>query len=634
MDVLKQATTVPRAVITAGGLGTRMRLVTGDRIPKVLVPIAGEPIVFRQLRLLLRYGVSEVVFLAGHLADALREAVAPEAERLGMRVHVLVESSPMGTCGNLTAARELLASGPFFFLCGDIALEMDLQRLFAAHVEHNAVATMVVHPNDHPQDSDLVAVDEDSYVTAVMPRGTRPPGYYRNIVIASVYCLSPRLLDFIEPATRQDLNNDVIPRLIAAGEKVLAYNTPEYIRDVGTPKRVAEVEHEIADGVLDAMHFSRLRPAVFFDRDGVLNNELGGRGITHIDELELLPNAAQAVRTVNDAGHLAVLITNQSQVAKGFVTPKYLERIFAKLETMLGEHGAKLDRIYHCPHHPEQGFPGEVPELKIACECRKPKPGMILRAAIEMPIDLPNSCFIGDTQRDVVAAQRAGVTAYGVRTGRGCRDCTGGIQPVLMFNDALEAARFAVYGVPEAAFLAQELDSKLSARERRLLTVTVCGPQAAGKTLLAHSLARLLRRKGLTVNHVCGDDWRRFHGCEGCSIAEADTYQFIIESFAAGEPTAQTADGRPLEIAPHVNIIEGLYACPPGLRSRIDFAVYVDAHTFVIEDRLATIYRWMGKRIDYIDDAIHRVLTEEWRAVRQQIDFVDATVRLSPLSPF
>jgi D,D-heptose 1,7-bisphosphate phosphatase len=564
------------------------------------------------------------------LADALREAIEPEAKRLGLGLHFFVERVPLGTGGGLNDARAILGKEHFFFFCGDIAVEMDLERLVEAHVESAAAATLVVHPNDHPHESDLLATEEDGRVCAIMPRGMRPQGYYRNLVFGSIYCLSPRVFGYVAPNEKQDLNNDIFPRMIAAGERVFAYNTPEYLRDIGTAERLAMVDRDIASGFMESLHHSRKRPAVFFDRDGVLNVELGGRGITHIEELELIPGAAGAVRTVNDAGQLAVVITNQSQVAKGFITPKYLERIFAKLETLLGEGGAKLDRIYYCPHHPEQGFPGEVPELKIACACRKPKPGMLLRAARELRIDLAQSCFIGDTQRDVVAAHRAGVTAYGVRTGKACRDCTGGIEPVLMFDDVCEAAAFAVHGVPEAEFCVDEI-KKMGTPPRRPLTVAICGPQAAGKTTLAHAVARALRKRGIVANHICLDDLRRFHGGEGAAIADVDAYRMLFESFALGEPHAATADGRPIEVDATVNVFEGVFACPPELRPKIDYAIYVDAHDFVLEDRLATIYRWMGKRLNDVESAIASARSDEWPAVRQQIDFADATMRLAQL---
>ncbi|MBM3290475.1 MAG: HAD-IIIA family hydrolase, partial [Candidatus Hydrogenedentes bacterium] len=621
---------ITSAVIAAGGLGTRMRSVTGGRLPKALLPVAGDPLAFRQMRLLRRYGVEDVVFLAGHLAETLREAVAPEAKRLGLGLHFLIEQGPLGDAGGLHNARALLGKEHFFFLAAG-AIDMDLERLVEVHIESAAAATLVVHPVARPHESDLIAAEEDGRVTAIMPKASRPPGFYRNLAPCPVYCLSPRVFDYVTPNAQQDLLADALPRMIDAGERVCAYNTPEYVCDIATPERLAAIEADAAHGRIESLHYSHKRAAVFFDRDGVLNVERGGRGITNIDELELVPGAADAVRAANDAGLLAVAITNQSQVAKGFITSKYLERIFAKIETVLGEEGAQLDRIYYCPHHPEQGFPGEVPELKIACECRKPKPGMLLRAARDLPIDLAQSCCIGDTQRDIVAAHRAGVTAYGVRTGRACRDCTGGIQPVLMFDDARAAAQFAVHGVLEAEFCVEAINTKMGETPRRPLMVTLCGPQAAGKTMLAHAIARALRRRGVRANHVCADDLRRFHGGDGAIIARDDTYRTLIESFALGEPHAATADGRPLEADAAVNIVEGVYACPPALRPDIDYAVYVDAHTFVLEDRLAAIAQWMGLRSADAERLVETARNDEWPAVRQQIDFADATVRLAPI---
>lgn len=622
-----------KAVIAAGGFGTRLRSVIGDDLPKALAPVAGVPILFRQLRLLHRYGVREIFVLAGHLSEKLVPAVTEEADRLGLRVQVFVEPRPLGTAGGLPAARERLGDDDFFFLCADIAVEMNLRNLVAHHLDTAASATLVVHPNDHPHDSDLVAVNEEGRLIAVMPRKQRPPGFYRNLVIGSVYCLTPHVFRFIEADQQQDLNNDVFPRMIAAGEPVFVYNTPEYLRDVGSPERLAQVERDIQSGLMERMNAERKRPAVFLDRDGVLNREVGGRGITHLDELELLHEAAAAVRAINDAGHLAIVATNQAAVAKGFITPKYLERIFAKLETLLGQEGAKLDRIYHCPHHPEQGFPGEVSELKILCDCRKPKPGMILRAARELPIDMAESCFIGDSQRDIVAARGASIWAYGVRTGRGCRDCTG-VQPVLMFAGPLEAARFAVYGLPEAEDVAKEILDRVSHQELTLpFLVAVCGPQAAGKTTFAHALVRALARRGLKANHVLADQWNRFSPDDPPRVAQPFAYEAIVESILSGEPIPNLQSVLPIDPGAPVTIIDGIWACPAVTRSRIGLGIYVDAHEFVLEDRVTQVLRWMGLRLDETDSVLQQIRKTEWPAVRQQLDLVDHTVRLMPLVP-
>jgi histidinol-phosphate phosphatase family protein len=435
---------VQKAAIVAGGKGTRIQALSGGVFPKALLPVAGCPIVFRQLELLARYGVREVAVLAGHLADTLAEAMRPEARRLGIKLELFVEPEPLGTAGCLLAARDFLADGDFFVLYGDVAVDMDLSRLAQFHCLRRALATIVAHANDHPHESDLLRTDNDGRVLEILPHESRPQGYYRNVVPAAVYCLSPEVFEAIQPRTKQDFIGDFFPRLLAGRPAVFAYMTPEYLRDMGTLDRFETVEQDLQSGLVERMHFSRPRPAVFFDRDGVLNVEIAGRGILRSEELELLPQAAEAVKKVNRRGWLAVVVTNQPQVARGMTTLDELDRIHARLETLLGRQGAYLDRIYYCPHHPDRGFAGEIAELKIDCLCRKPKPGLIGAALRDLPILLESSCLVGDTWRDMGAARALGIRAYGVRTGYGCQQCDDQYRPDRVFAHVGEAVDFAL----------------------------------------------------------------------------------------------------------------------------------------------------------------------------------------------
>ncbi|MBQ5834850.1 MAG: HAD family hydrolase, partial [Bacteroidaceae bacterium] len=127
-----------------------------------------------------------------------------------------------------------------------------------------------------------------------------------------------------------------------------------------------------------------------------------------IDQLELLPGTAEAIRKINESGYLAIVVTNQPVIARGEVTFEQLQEIHNKLETLLGQEGAYVDAIYFCPHHPHKGYAGEVPELKIDCECRKPKAGMLLQAAKDFHIDLSASYMVGDSENDVLCGINAG----------------------------------------------------------------------------------------------------------------------------------------------------------------------------------------------------------------------------------
>ncbi len=153
--------------------------------------------------------------------------------------------------------------------------------------------------------------------------------------------------------------------------------------------------------------------AVFLDRDGVIN--LHKSRIDSPGKLEIFDFSADAIKKLSDAGFGVYVVTNQPEVAKGFFSLEDLEKVHNYLKKKIPE----IDEIYFCPHHPEKGWPGEVPELKKECECRKPNPGLLLRAAEEHGIDLGDSWMVGDSISDIVAGNRAGVRTIYVTEGGG-----------------------------------------------------------------------------------------------------------------------------------------------------------------------------------------------------------------------
>ncbi len=342
-----------RAAIVAGGLGTRAEGMTGGRIPKALLPVGGVPIIFRQMRALRQEGVTRIDVLAGHLGDQLAPALAPEAAALGLQLEIIVEDSPLGTAGCLSALEA--SGGETLLVYGDMLFDMALAPLYRLHRSQQALLTIVAHPNDHPRTSDLI-VEADGLVKAILPRAQPRSEDYRNLVPAGLYLASPAFFAEIERGTKADMINDVLPRLVGSGARIAAYNTPEYLRDVGTPARHALAERDLASGRVEAMKLTNPRPALFFDCDGVLNDEPGLQGAVTPDDVKLLAGAGGAVRRAREAGRLTVAVTNRPQVAKGFVTFEGLDHILGRLEALLAMDGGVLDRIYFCPHHPEAGF--------------------------------------------------------------------------------------------------------------------------------------------------------------------------------------------------------------------------------------------------------------------------------------
>ncbi len=619
-----------KAAIIAGGKGTRIRELTNDSIPKALLPVAGIPIIYLQLRLLARYGIRHAAIMTGHLADILEERLPEEASRLGIELAFFRETEPLGSAGGFSAA-ESYFDDDFIVIYCDVAIEMDLGRLSDFHKNKKADATIVCHPNDHPYESDLLLADDGYRVRRVIYKKNREPGYYPNLVPAGVYCFSNRVFEHLLQGKKQDFIIDVFPRMIEKGAPVYAYSTPEYLRDMGTFERYKMVEDDIKTGRMFAMNFSHPRPAIFFDRDGVLSAHEPGIDVLKADDFELLPGAAEAVKLANDAGFISVVVTNQPMIAKGFMTFEDLSVIHAKMETLLGNGHAKLDRIFYCPHHSEKGFANEVPELKVSCECRKPRPGMIVKACAELPIALADSCMIGDSFRDMGAARALGIPAYGVRTGEGSKDCVGEYRPDLVFDNVLDAVTYVVRSIPGIAESAEKIVAALRVKDPYV--IGVCGYARAGKSTYSHSLVKALAKLGVRVLHVRLDDWivpksERKPGMPSPERSKTDVYPQLFSKVirgerveAAGYEQLTRESSGPISYrlnTERVILFDGLYACHASVRKLLDYAVFVDSREDVLAERFRTFYKWKGETDESIASLLSERKKEEWPFVSKQ----------------
>lgn len=435
-----------QCVILAGGPGRRLQARLGD-LPKPMIPIGGKPLLEHQIELARAYGVTDVVLLVHHRAEVITRHFGT-GDRWGVRLRAVVEPQPLGTAGAVLAALEQLADR-CLVLYGDTMVNVDLDRLWQAHERSGAAATLLLHPNDHPWDSDLVETDAQGRIVAFHSR-PHPEGVWRqNLVNAGLYVLSKAALTAhrlglvpAQTAGGLDFGQDLFPALLRAGVHLQGYLSPEYIKDIGTPERYDRVCAEYAAGVVQRSSLAVPQPAVFLDRDGTLVEEVGGHGLSSADQLRLLPGVAEAVRRLNHAGLRAVVVSNQAVVAKGLCTEADLRLIHNKLETLLGREEAFLDRTYYCPHHPDKGFPGERPELKLDCPCRKPKTGLIQQAVQDLNIDLRQSWLVGDSTVDMQTARNAGLRAVLVRTGYGGRDGRYPAQPDFSFDTLGLAVEF------------------------------------------------------------------------------------------------------------------------------------------------------------------------------------------------
>ena len=390
-------------VIMAGGKGTRTAVIASD-VPKPMIPICGKPILEHQIDCLKENGLTEIIIVIGYLGQYIKNFF-DDGSRFGCNISYFSETEPLGTAGALYKLENL--SDDFILLNGDVIFDMDFSRMINFHKENNASVTLAVHPNSHPYDSALIISDNNNRVTGWLNKEDERT-WYKNQVNAGVHILSKEFIkNCPQPKEKIDLDRDMLKPSIPSGN-IFAYSTPEYIKDMGTPERYAQVTSDIEKGIVHGKNLHEKQKCVFLDRDGTINVLIENLFVTKPEQLELIDGAAEAVRKINSMGYLAIVITNQPVIARGEVDFQTLDLIHMKMETELGRQGAYIDDLFYCPHHPDKGFTGERPEYKIDCDCRKPKPGMILKAAEKYNIDLSKSFMAGDDKRDVQAGINAG----------------------------------------------------------------------------------------------------------------------------------------------------------------------------------------------------------------------------------
>lgn len=395
-------------VIIAGGKGTRLGL---KDIPKPMVKIGEKPLLEHQIDLAKRYGVNEVFILSGHLANVIEEYFG-DGSRFGIKIHHVIEPYSLGTAGSLKLLEGKL-DDRFLVFYGDVVMDFDIASFIEFDKQYDSIGTTIVHPNDHPYDSDLLEINKNNKVTKVLPKPHQDGEYYQNLVNAAVYIFSPKIFEYIEEGVSHDFGKHILSRVVDAGETLIGYKTPEYIKDMGTADRFEAVKNDFLTGKVARLNKQNKRPCIFLDRDGVINKDMDSKPLCK--DFKLLDGVAEAIKSINKSDYLSVVVTNQPMIAKGFVTFEEVENTHKKMETLLGEQHAYLNGIYYCPHHPEKGFDGEINELKIDCECRKPKAGMLFRAKKDLNIDLENSWMIGDSQRDIDAGKNANCRTISIK---------------------------------------------------------------------------------------------------------------------------------------------------------------------------------------------------------------------------
>ena len=425
-----------QAVILAGGKGTRLKEVSGN-LPKPMVPVLGKPLLKHLIEQCVKYDITDIKLLVSYKKEVI-ENYFGNGSKYGATIQCIVEDTLRGTAGALLDALPELDE-QFLVVYGDTFFDIDFNSFRLFHQNKAGDASIFLHPNDHPYDSDLVEVNSNFEVKKIhtYPHDTQ---WKQNLVNAAVYIFNKDALQrFDLISDRPDIAKDLFPLMLESKKKLYGYISTEYIKDMGTPERLFKVENDINSGRVKSLKQQTPKMAIFLDRDGTINKE-----VSHLscqEQFELIDGVGKAIRQINMAGILAIVVTNQPVIARGELKETELKVIHNKMDTLLGRHGAYLDRLYYCPHHTDTGFEGEIEELKFDCDCRKPKIGLFIKAKKDLNIVLEKSWVIGDSTRDIFAAQNAGMKSVLVLTGHAGKDCSYKVIPDLVAKDLSEAVK-------------------------------------------------------------------------------------------------------------------------------------------------------------------------------------------------
>ncbi len=394
----------------AGGKGTRISSVASD-IPKPMIKICGKPVLEHEIECLREQGFNDIIITVSHLSQIIINYFGNGSKHspvtgkpFGVNIEYFVEDMPLGNAGALFKLKDKLTED-FLLLNADSLFNIDFNRFAEYHKACGGLATIFTHPNSHPYDSGLIITDSCNAVIDWLTKEDIRPEYYKNCVNAGLHVISPVLLKQEIATEKIDLDRQILKPLAGTG-KMFVYNSPEYVKDMGTPDRYKSVCSDFKNGLVKKRNLSNKQKAIFLDRDGTINKYVGF--LRNIDDFQLLPNVGKAIRLINSSSYLAIVVTNQPVIARGEVTTNELNIIHKKMDTLLGKDGAYIDSLYYCPHHPDKGFEGEVSELKFDCNCRKPKSGMLYQAVNDFNIDLTLSWIIGDSKSDIQAGKNAG----------------------------------------------------------------------------------------------------------------------------------------------------------------------------------------------------------------------------------
>ena len=379
------------AIILAGGLGTRLKPCI-ENLPKPLAPINGKPFLRYLLDYLYVNGVHRAIISTGYKAETVEEFIGKTHR--GMTVEYCREDVPLGTGGAIKKSLGLCRDKSVCVINGDTYFDVDLSAMKNFHVNSGCKISLAAKWVENAQNSGFLR-HKNGILCGFHEKGIMSAG----LVNGGIYFIEKNALDGINEEKfsfeKQILESDYCP--------VAVCESDGYFIDIGIPENYRKAQKE-----KDMLFCKRARRAVFLDRDGTINRDTGH--LYRTEDFEFLKNADKAVAKIKNKGYLAIVITNQAGIAKGFYAAEDVDRLHSYMDSQLFANcGVTADGYYYCPHHPD----AVVENLKKECSCRKPNGGLILKAVsdfsdIGIEIDLKNSFTVGNRASDIFAGKNAG----------------------------------------------------------------------------------------------------------------------------------------------------------------------------------------------------------------------------------
>jgi histidinol-phosphate phosphatase family protein len=402
------AGTRAKALLLAGGLGTRLRPLT-ELTPKCLVPIAGRPLLDFWIDCLVEAGIHEARINTHALAEQVRAYTLQVNAREPIALVESFEPELLGSAGTVTANIDLADNTDHIVIIyADNISDVDLRPLLAFHQAHGDPFTMTLFHAPNPRACGIAGLDSESRIISFVEKPEPPVS---NLANAGLYVVDAQTYRQIAELQAFDLGFDILPRFVG---RMRGWIWGGYHRDIGSLESLDLARRE----VIQAFPKYRLRqrtgrcPAVFLDRDGTLIRHV--HYLADPAQVELLPGAAAAVARLRRAGYACVVVTNQSAIGRGIITEARLREIHIEMNRQLAEHGTALDGIYYCPEVPTGNDRSTAESLN-----RKPGPGMLRQAATDLNLELAESWMVGDLISDVMAGVNAGCRSILVASGQG-----------------------------------------------------------------------------------------------------------------------------------------------------------------------------------------------------------------------